>query len=323
MDSGNKLKLMEWLDTYNHDINILMLHCGDVQGDRIEDSLKEFDDFDHWKMTKKKDRDQTESFFSITPNIRFMAEFSGKVIDMVKDLVEKSLSTSSGDKGLTLKQTETPFFLSLFITPFCPHCPNVVRDVTRMALENSNIYIDIIDGLLYENLAKQYVIKSAPTLVYNDNFRWTGQVDTSSVMEALDNENPEILSSKALLTMIEAGRASNVAKLMVERNVVFNSLFTLLTDEKWSVRLGAMVVAEEIGSLSPDLAAKLMDSLWQVYEASDVTVKGDIIYLAGVIGDERFVNRLKLIASDGLGSDLEEAVHEAIQSLNERFADGM
>ena len=323
MDLLNKSKVIDRVVTGDHVVNIQMTHCGDAQGDKIENSLNGLDVLGDWKLNKKKDREQAESFFSLTPNIRFKAELSGKVIDMVKDLVEKSFSDASDGKRLTLRQNETPFFLHLFITPFCPHCPNVVRDLTRMALDNSNIYLDIIDGLLYENLAKQYGIKSAPTLVYNENFRWTGQVDKGSVMEALDNENPEHLSSKALLTMIEAGRASTVAKLMVEKKVVFNSLFALIADEKWSVRLGAMVVAEEIGSLCPDLAANLMDGLWQVFETSDETVKGDIVYLAGVIGDERFVKRLKLLVRNGLGSELEEAVHDALQSLAERYADGI
>ena len=323
MDLLNKSKLIDWVVKGDHVVIIQMTHCGDDQGDKIEKSLNGLDVLGNWKVTKKKDQGQTESFFSVTPNIRFKAEFGGKVIDMVKDLIEKSFSKASDSKKLVLKQNETPFFINLFITPFCPHCPNVVRDMTRMALDNSNIHLDIIDGLLYENLSKQYRIKSAPTLVYGDNFRWTGQVDMGSVMEALDNENPEFISPKALLAMIEAGRASTVAKLMVERNVVFNSLFTLLMDEKWSVRLGAMVVAEEIGGLCPELAAKLMDRLWQAYETSDGTVKGDIIYLAGVIGDERFVRMLKMLDGDVIGSELEEAVHEALQSLAERFNDGI
>ena len=67
MDLLNKSKVIDRVVTGDHVVNIQMTHCGDAQGDKIENSLKELDVFPHWKVTKKKDQGQNESFFSVTP----------------------------------------------------------------------------------------------------------------------------------------------------------------------------------------------------------------------------------------------------------------
>ena len=322
METQDSYKLKQWLDHRHDDVMFEFVHCGDLQGSLIEQSLTVLEGSTGWKVSKKNDREQRESYFTVVPNLRVKAEFKGKILDMVLDMLKRQFSTQSVDKTMVLKQGKTPFFLTLFITSICPYCPKTVRDISKLALANSNIYLDIVDGQLYDRLAQTHNIKAAPTLVYNENFRWTGQVDVLSVIEVLDNENPEHLSARSLLAMIETGKASVVAGMMIERQSVFKSLFDLLLDDKWSVRLGAMVVAEEIGNLDAALGFKLMERLWTSFGTAVDTVRGDILYLAGSIGSVEFIDRIDNILNKLLMDDLKEAAHEAIQCLTERYLNG-
>lgn len=318
-DSKTGVGMDKNLEKNDADKSLQFVHCGDSQGDKIDESIKKFEESCGLNVKRKKDRDQPESFFSVGDNIKIKAEISGKISEFALNAFKYDQGEKADGSELQLKQGELPRFLTLYISPFCPHCPAVLKDVSRLVLENDNIHLEVIDGLFYEGLAEKNNIKSVPTLVYNENFRWTGQVDLATVVEALDNDSPENLSRKALLTMIEAGRANVLATMMTERNTVFKSLFDLLLDESWSVRLGAMVVAEEIESIDPALAASLMDVLWLSFDKSSETVKGDMLYLAGNTGDKRFIEIIEGVLGQIDGDEIKDVAEEAIQNLKERF----
>jgi len=89
----------------------------------------------------------------------------------------------------------------------------------------------------------------------------------------------------------------------------------LLTQELFSIRLGAMVIIEDLGEWAPDLARTVLEPLWQKMSAVDETVQGDIIYLVGEIGHSHWVSRLEALLQVGVLPDLEDAVQDALDTL--------
>lgn len=296
------------------------IHCGDTQGDVIENSFDEIRKVsDKINIRVKKDRDHNESALIFRSNLIIKSEMSRKILETFLDIGYDTFTGESEKyKDLTQK-ISAPLFLKLYIAPYCPYCSGVIKDMAVLVLSNSNINIEIIDGLLYSGKAEKDLVKSAPTLIFNENFRWVGPVQVSDVIDVLTNAEAKDLSSRSIQTMIEAGKAKAVAELMLKEGIVFNSLYELLINEKWSIRLGAMVVAEEIGQGDEYMANQIAENLWNRFESVGDTVKGDIVYLIGEIGSANYIKKFKEIVRQAPRIDLMDALNDSIETLNNRF----
>jgi len=106
-----------------------------------------------------------------------------------------------------------------------------------------------------------------------------------------------------------------LADKMIEAGRVFPAFPDVLTQELFSIRLGAMVIMEDLGERAPALARTALEPLWQKMPGSDEAVQGDIIYLVGEIGDIDWVPRLEAFLNLGVSPDLEDAVQDALDAL--------
>ena len=95
--------------------------------------------------------------------------------------------------------------------------------------------------------------------------------------------DPTRLSAATIRQLIEAGDAARVSGMMVESGKLFPALTELLTHDRWSVRLGAMVTAEYLAEDAPDLALELSKLLWQQFDKLPSQVQGDVLQVLGQI----------------------------------------
>lgn len=320
MDDQDIKKINEWLIDNRKDIMMDFVYCNDVQGNLIKTSIEEFSNVsDRIHIKLKKDEECKESFLIVNPKIVIKGEIKGKLLETLLDIVADTIIDKLQKYTEISKKITTPHFLKLYVASNCPHCPFVAKELSLLSTTSSNINIEIIDGLLYpENVAKDD-IRSVPTLIFNENYRWVGQVQLSEVVEVLTNIDPKNLSSRSIQTMIEAGKAHAVADLMLNEGVVFSSFFELLVNEKWSIRLGAMVVAEEIGHGDKHMANLLIENLWSRYDTVSDTVKGDIVYLIGEIGSAIYIDKLKALVQKNPVPELLDALKDSLETLINRL----
>ncbi|MCX5881629.1 MAG: hypothetical protein NTU74_07470, partial [Deltaproteobacteria bacterium] len=170
---------------------------------------------------------------------------------------------------------------------------------------------------LYMEEASNDRIQSVPTLVLDEQFRWTGTVKIQEVLEAIIHRDPSRLEVDTLMNMIADGNASLLSKMMMEKNMIFPALLDLLVHPKWPVRLGAMVTLETIAGENPVLAQKTMMPLWDRFDAADDKVKGDILYLVGEFDNGGSIERIQEVLNKRLNHDVEiiEAAEEALEKL--------
>ena len=215
----------------------------------------------------------------------------------------------------SLDDIEIPAVLKIYVVPQCKFCPQMVRQLVPLPELNRNIKLMIIDGAQFPELMQQYKIQSVPTLFLDDHFRWTGSVNLEELIGMMKDRDPSLLGAVSLEMILKEGNAAQLAQMMVEENTIFPAFYDLLTNHKWSVRLGAMVVMEEIIDRQPVLAAQAIEPLWQrFFEASD-QVKGDILYVFGDIGKLQAVSNLKSVLSGDFGKEVKEAAQEALQKI--------
>ncbi len=215
-----------------------------------------------------------------------------------------------------LEKIDIPVNLKLYIALECPHCPNVVRTVIPMAMICENIHLQIIDGTLFPETAQKDRVMSAPCLILDDDFRWTGEVTAQEIIEIIINRDPSQLSATSLKNILEQGDASWIAKQMMEKGEIFTGFITLLLHETWSVRLGAMVIVEELVETDPKLAAKLCPELIALFDKKAVPVQGDILYVLGETGNSETKKWINNKIATLEHQDLIDAANDALETLN-------
>lgn len=218
-----------------------------------------------------------------------------------------------------LDKINVPVMLKLYIALACPHCPAMVKNVIPLAFHCPNIHLDIIDGTLFSQEAQQDSVMSAPCLILDDDFRWTEYVDAEEITDMITQRDPSRLGARTLRTILENGDAEWLVDQMIEKGEIFSSFYQLLLHETWSVRLGAMVVVEDLGERAPEIAQTMCPVLMDAFEKYGVTVQGDILYALGEAGSPRTQDWIKSILPSLEHEDLIDAAEDALESLESRI----
>ncbi|MBI9089442.1 MAG: thioredoxin family protein [Desulfobacterium sp.] len=213
---------------------------------------------------------------------------------------------------------EIPTRLKLYVAQHCPHCPAMVRAMTPLTAACDQIILNVVDGTRFPEEASKDNVMSAPCLILDNDIRWTGSVDPVEVVDMIVNRDPSHLSAASLQMILEEGKANWIAARMMEANAIFPAFIKLLIHETWSVRLGAMVVVEEVAEEMPGLAARITTPLWEAFEGADTPVQGDILYALGESGDPGIATKIKALAPSLENPDLKEAATEALEAIESR-----
>ena len=107
-----------------------------------------------------------------------------------------------------------------------------------------HLRLTVIDAMLMADQAADQGIRSVPTVMLDERIRWTGSIDMDEIIQQCTQRDPVLLSTASLRQIIESGDAARVAGMMADHGRIFPAIIELLTDERWSIRLGAMVTAE-------------------------------------------------------------------------------
>ncbi len=208
-----------------------------------------------------------------------------------------------------------PAFLTLYVAQQCPFCPMVVHQLLLLIAASEFVRLAVIDGTLFPEVAQADKIRSVPTVLLDNQFRWTGTLQMEEVVGMMVNRDPSKLSADFLESMLKEGNASQVVEMMIEKEMIFPALVDLLAHEKLFVRVGAMVVMEEIAERRPGLAVEVIEPLWERFSQVEDPIKGDIIYVLGEIGYQGLIPRLDVVLDGPYHTEVKEAAREALEKI--------
>jgi hypothetical protein len=215
-----------------------------------------------------------------------------------------------------LNTLEAPADLQIYVSPSCAFCPAVVRRVLPLPFAFASIYLTVIDATLFPEMSAVRRIKSVPTLVVDDQLRWTGMVDLSELGRAVADRDPALLGSETLGRMLLAeGGAYELAGLMHRSAKIFPAFADLLMDARFTVRLAAMVAVEDLLDRDPDLALQVVQPMLERYPKATDTVKGDFFYLFGQIKAKEALPLLHRAAAADPNAEIREAAVEALDKI--------
>ncbi|MFO7965431.1 MAG: thioredoxin family protein [Desulfobacterales bacterium] len=218
-----------------------------------------------------------------------------------------------------LEDIETPAELMLFVTGFCPYCPKMMHRILPLTAGCPLLSLTVIDGLLFPEKASEHHVTSVPALLLDNDFRWHGEVGAKEIIEAVRHRDPARMGGQTMENLLKEGGASRLAEWMVSRKNVFPALLDLLVHEKWPVRLGAMVAVEEITARDARLAQSVAEPLMALYPAASHPVKGDILYVLGLVGGkDETLPYIKEILNQNPDLELRDAALEAVEAINRK-----
>lgn len=232
--------------------------------------------------------------------------------------LEPFLEALASDDG-TAPGDFRPAALQIFVAAGCPHCPGAVRALLPLALADGPVSLEVIDSETCSELAEADNVKSVPTLILDQTFRWTGTIRHGDIEELLSPGIRSGISAGALERLLESGNAGPVADLMLQDGQANPGLCQLMANEAMSVRLGAMMVVEDLLERSPELVERLVPELWQQLPQASEPAQGDMLYIIGEAGPPNMVAGINRFLETDPHPEVAEAAREALERLAERY----
>jgi len=271
------------------------------------------------KISKMEADPQDSPQILIGSSLRYQAVPAGYELP---PFLEALAAHESGSLNITepikilLKKNKLPASLSVFIAPHCTFCPQIVRQLITLPMADKNLQLTIVDGTLFPEMAQTQKIRAVPTILIDDQFRWTGSVPIEELIETINTRDPVSLSPASLESIIKEGGADRLAAMIIEAEKLFPAFYEVLTHHKWPIRLGAMVVMEEIIKVNQVLATEVLEPLWSRFHQVPAQVQGDILHVFGETGDSRSVSWLKSVLSGDFDREVKEAAEEALYKIS-------
>jgi glutaredoxin len=258
----------------------------------------------------------------IKPNLRYMAlPGDREMAPFLRTLISRSQGeTSLAERTLSRLATfVTPTKIEVMVSPICPHCPTVVGLVNQLALASIYLEVTIIDITLFADFADKYSIRTVPTLVIDGQDQLVGNISEDFLVDKLANQSPATFHPDSFKKIVKEGDADKLAGMMVADEDVYGGALELLNDPDWSVRMGMMVVLEEVAERSPALVQRVYPYLVDLLDHGDAIQRGDTAYLLGLIGNVSVLEPLRKLLKDS-DPEVAEAAFEAVQRIQEREA---
>jgi hypothetical protein len=251
--------------------------------------------------------------------LRYQAIPAGTEIEpFIEALQLRDPGTNSIGKSAAaqLVKIDLPTHLVIYVSPQCKFCPVALQQLLPLLTLNPNIRLTVVDVMHFPELAEKDKIQSVPTLILEGQFRWTGTIQLNEIIEMMVNRDPSNLGPASLEMMLKEGKAGQLAEMMLDKAEIFPAFYELLIHAKWPVRLGAMVVMEEIIEKNPDLAVQTIKPLWQRFDGVDNRVKGDLVYILGQMPPMQTTSLLQSILKKEYAAEVKEAAREALENLS-------
>lgn len=322
MNSTEQKQIAAWLTASGGSCELELINDGSVQAKALERFCQQLTDCGPGVTIKNRppDTDAEKAAIVIGRRLKYQAVPLGPELGPFLETAASQMDQKSDPPAAgahALEALTVPAHLDIYIAPQCPHCPQTVGQLLPMIQANHNISITVIDGTLFTDLADMARIKSVPTVMLDTDFRWTGSVDMNELTDTIINRDPVKLGPLTLRSFIDDGRAADLAQMMIKAQTVFPALINLITHDLWSIRLGAMVVAEEIAWEDRPLAGTLIPALEKRFADVNETVQGDILHVIGESGAPPNLPFLESVAAAADNEDLREAARDAIASIRE------
>ncbi|MGQ9572382.1 MAG: protein disulfide oxidoreductase [Dehalococcoidia bacterium] len=85
-----------------------------------------------------------------------------------------------------LRKLKKDVRIQVFVTPACPHCPQMARLAYHLALESPHITAEVIEATEFPELTQRYQVRAVPTTIIDDKLTLPGSVPESVLLDIIE-----------------------------------------------------------------------------------------------------------------------------------------
>jgi hypothetical protein len=215
-----------------------------------------------------------------------------------------------------ISKLDQPVELWVFIARACPHCPQTVRTILQVALANPLISVMIFDAQVFDKLAKEYKVLSAPTTIIDRGLSLTGALQLNDFVDLILSRGDNQYKSQALNSLVESGRFDQALSLL-EEDGGSSVFFGVWKKSTTSSRIGLMLAVEKLLATNPNALDQILQDLFPLLQSDDAALRGDTADLLGQIGKPVAIEPLRALLQDS-NPDVKEIAAEAIETIEEQ-----
>ena len=107
-------------------------------------------------------------------------------------LVETIVDISRGTNYLSdkirkrLRKLKRDVRIQVFVTPACPHCPQMARLAYQVALESPRISAEVIEANEFPELSQRYQVRGVPTTIIDEKMSFAGSVPDDLLVDTIE-----------------------------------------------------------------------------------------------------------------------------------------
>ncbi len=230
--------------------------------------------------------------------------------DLIRSLSTGKISLSPVSSTI-LKDLKSLITIRVLITSSCPFCAKVVTLVNQLAIASPLISTWIMDIELFPEWSRRYQPKAAPFTVINEEVFLTGLIQERELTDWLEKMSSKDFPEQLYRNDLLEKRPDSAFKRLINHPQDLLTFAALIRAEEFGIKLGAMVVIEQLIKEKPELHGLLFDSLSPLLGDSSDQVVGDTAYLIGFLHDPRKIPTLKKLLSHS-SSEIVEAAREGL-----------
>jgi glutaredoxin-like protein len=136
-------------------------------------------------------------------------------VTLIETIVDISRGTNylSADIRKRLGKLKHDVRIQVFVTPACPHCPQMARLAYHLALESPCIRAEVIEASEFPELSQRYQVRAVPTTVIDDKTSFAGAVSADVLTDIIERA-----TQPALLTQATAALETGPVTPMSQRS---------------------------------------------------------------------------------------------------------
>lgn len=117
-----------------------------------------------------------------------------------------------------------------------------------------------------------------------------------------------------ILDYMEKGFLENIIDMLRHDETLYPLIIDMIKDERMRVRLGVTALVEELSKQKKEPFAKLIPDVGELLKSPNPVVRGDAVYILGLIRHEDALPYLLSAAKDA-DSNVREIAEEAVREM--------
>jgi glutaredoxin-like protein len=134
-------------------------------------------------------------------------------VTLIETIVDISRGTShlSDKMRKRLRKLNHDVRIQVFVTPACPHSPQMARLAYHLALESPRIRAEVIEASEFPELSQRHQVRAVPTTVIDDKMSFAGAVPADVLIDIIERVMQPALPTQATAAL-ETGPVTPISE---------------------------------------------------------------------------------------------------------------